>query len=210
MGRIFAIGDIHGCFEKIRTLMERLPVDFAQDKLVFLGDYVDRGPDSRGVLDLMIRIQQENPTSTIFLKGNHEAMFLDYLENGPLKNSFLKFGGEETIRSYGIAGSSIDIPDDHLTFIKGLRPLYVTEKFCFVHAGLLPDVPLEKQKEEDILWIRFNFIKSDYDWGKRIIFGHTPFDTPLIEKNKIGIDTGAVYGGRLTCLVLPDVEFIFA
>ena len=210
MGRIFAIGDIHGCLEKIQTLLERLPVDFKQDKLVFLGDYVDRGPDSRGVLDLMIKLQRENPASTIFLKGNHEVMFQDYIENGPLKKSFLTFGGRETIKSYGAADSLIDIPDDHLKFLRELPLLYVTKKFCFVHAGLLPNVPVEEQEEKDILWIRFKFIKSRYDWGKRVIFGHTPFDTPLIEKNKIGIDTGAVYGGRLTCLMLPDVEFIFA
>jgi len=209
MGRIFAIGDIHGCFEKIQTLIRKLPADYNKDKVVFLGDYIDRGSDSRKVLDLMVELRRKHPSSFIFLKGNHEAMFLDYIENGPLKETFLKFGGRETLRSYGTE-DSLDIPKEHLEFLRGLKSIYLTERFCFVHAGLKPGIPLENQAEEDILWIRFKFIKSDYDWGKRVIFGHTPFDSPLIEKNKIGIDTGAVYGGRLTCLILPDVEFIFS
>jgi serine/threonine protein phosphatase 1 len=210
MGRIFAIGDIHGHHEKISSLLEKLPVRHGQDRLVFLGDYVDRGPESRKVLDLMVDLHEKYPSSTVFLKGNHEAMFLDYIENGPLAASFLSLGGIETIKSYGVEDLHLDIPKKHLAFLKGLETMLVTERYCFVHAGLRPGVPIEKQEEEDILWIRFKFIKSGYDWGKRVIFGHTPFDTPLIEKNKIGIDTGAAYGGRLTCLVLPDMEFIFA
>jgi len=209
MERILAIGDIHGCFDRVRALLDKLAIDVKRDNVIFLGDYVDRGPDSKKVVDLMIHLQQENPDSYVFLKGNHEEMFLDYVENGPLKNSFLKFGGQETLKSYGHPDPG-HIPKQHVEFLKKLKPMHLTDRFCFVHAGLKPGVPIEKQKEEDLLWIRFSFIKSDYDWGKRIIFGHTPFDTPLIEKNKIGIDTGAVYGGRLTCLVLPAVEFIFA
>ncbi len=209
MNRIFAIGDIHGCFDKIHALLARLPADHTRDKIVFLGDYVDRGPDSKKVLDLVIGLHKEYPSSFVFLKGNHEAMFLDYLENGPLKQSFLEFGGTKTLESYGGNDFDANIPKDHLEFLKGLETIYVTERFCFVHAGLRPGIPIEEQREDDLLWIRFKFIKSNYDWGKRVIFGHTPFDTPLIEANKIGIDTGAVYGGRLTCLVLPEIEFIF-
>ncbi len=210
MGRIFAIGDIHGCHDRIVALMEKLPVDYLEDRVVFLGDYVDRGPESRKVMELMLNLGRRHPASFIFLKGNHEAMFLDYLEDGPMAESFLKFGGLETLKSYGEEYLRADIPRDHLEFLKGLKTMFVTEKFCFVHAGLKPGIPLEKQVEEDLLWIRFEFIRSDYDWGRRVIFGHTPFGTPLIERNKIGIDTGAVYGGRLTCLVLPDMEFIFS
>ena len=210
MGRIFAIGDIHGCLDRITSLLEKLPVEHERDKIVFLGDYIDRGPQSRGVLDLMTGLREQHPSSLVFLKGNHEAMFLDYLTGGPLERSFLKFGGMETLKSYHIEDLRSDIPKKHLEFLNGLDTMFVTEQYCFVHAGLKPGIPLENQVEDDILWIRFEFIKSDYDWGRRVIFGHTPFDTPLIEKNKIGIDTGAVYGGRLTCLVLPDIEFIFA
>ncbi len=210
MGRIFAIGDIHGCFDKIQALLEKIPVDYSRDRIVFLGDYVDRGPDSKKVLDLVIGLYKEHPSSIILLKGNHEAMFLDYLENGPMRKSFLRFGGVKTLESYGPTDSDIQVPEEHVSLLKALETIYVTEDFCFVHAGLKPGTSIEEQKEDDILWIRFKFIKSTYDWGKRVIFGHTPFDTPLIEANKIGIDTGAVYGGRLTCLVLPEMEFIFA
>ncbi len=215
MNRIFAIGDIHGCLEKIKALIQRIPIRWGRDVLVFLGDYVDRGPDPAGVVQFMVELQAECPGSVICLKGNHEVMFMDFLKNGTASGAFLTFGGDKTLKSYDI---SLDtpgreaarlIPFSHLKFLKSLPICLETDKYFLVHAGVKPGFPLDKQKEEDMLWIRHKFIKSDYDWGKRIIFGHTPFDTPLLKPNKIGIDTGAVYGGRLTCLVLPDVEFIF-
>lgn len=208
--RIFAIGDIHGCIDKLENLLEKLPVDWTTDKLIFLGDYVDRGPDPKAVVQLLSELKAMHPYSTIFLKGNHESLFLDFLENGTITDAFLKFGGEKTIKSYQIDRESRKIPSKHLDFLINLKTYYILDDFCFVHAGLKPGISIEEQDEDDLLWIRYEFIRSDYDWGKRIIFGHTPFETPLIKPNKIGIDTGAVYGGRLTCLVLPDIDFIFA
>ncbi len=215
MERIFAIGDIHGCLDKVERLLSRLPINWDRDLLVFLGDYVDRGPDPSGVVQLMIELKAEHPGRVVCLKGNHEVMFLDFLKNGPLSRSFLDYGGQKTLRSYGL---NEDIPEprerylplSHLQFLKALPISLDTPKYFLVHAGVKPGKPLSAQSEDDMLWIRHEFIRSDYDWGKRIIFGHTPFDTPLIKANKIGIDTGAVYGGRLTCLVLPEVDFIFA
>ncbi len=216
MNRIFAIGDIHGCLKKVKALMERIPIRWGSgDMLVFLGDYVDRGPDPAGVVQFMVELQAEYAASVICLKGNHEVMFMDFLKNGATPTAFLGFGGDKTLKSYGIPLDTPGreaarlIPFSHLQFLKSLPRCLETDKYFLVHAGVKPGVPLKKQKEEDMLWIRHKFIKSDYDWDKRIIFGHTPFDTPLLKPNKIGIDTGAVYGGRLTCLVLPEVEFIF-
>ncbi len=209
MGRIFAIGDIHGCFPKVKYLLKRLPINWKTDILVFLGDYVDRGPESCQVLELMLTLNESYPGQIIFLKGNHEEMFLRYIE-GDLPELYLSIGGGETLKSYPGEKQRPKIPDTHITFLKNLRLYYETDKYIFVHAGLRPGVPLENQSPSDLLWIRSEFVRSSYDWGKRIIFGHTPFSVPLVEENKIGIDTGAVYGGRLTALILPDLEFVFA
>jgi len=105
---------------------------------------------------------------------------------------------------------SIPIPEDHLDFFASLEPYFETDKYIFVHAGLKQDVELKNQKPKDLFWIRGNFTKSDYDFGKIVVFGHTPFPEPLIQPNKIGIDTGAVYGRKLTCLELPRIVFYYS
>ncbi len=214
MGRIFVIGDIHGCLDKAQGLVNKIPIKWDRDILVLLGDYVDRGDDPAGVIQFLIELSSLHPDRVKCLKGNHEVMFLDFLNEGALTQAFLSFGGKTTLSSYGIDVGQLKeakslIPRSHLDFLKSLRTSFETEKYFMVHAGLKPGVPIHEQKEEDMLWIRHKFINSDFDWGKRIIFGHTPVDTPLIQANKIGIDTGAVYGGRLTCLILPEIEFIF-
>jgi serine/threonine protein phosphatase 1 len=145
----------------------------------------------------------------VFLKGNHELMLQNYL-SGEDKLSFLYNGGEATLRSYMKAGGVNDahlIPPEHLEFFDNLRLYYETEDYIFVHGGLKANIPLEDQDEWDMLWIRDEFIYSDFDFGKRVIFGHTPFREPLILDNKIGIDTGAVYGNRLTCVELSAMKF---
>lgn len=206
--RIFAVGDIHGCLDHLQQLIRMLPIRKERDRLVFIGDYIDRGFDSQGVVDY-VRCLQENLCETVCLMGNHEQMFLDYLE-GCNKEMFLYNGGLETLVSYGLHGrkevSRADLPPGHLTFFQNLWPYYESDEFILVHAGLRPDVPLSKQSLNDLLWIRFEFIKSDYDFGKTVIFGHTPLskNTPFYGTKKVGIDTGAVYGGRLTCLELPS------
>ncbi len=213
MGRIFVVGDIHGCLDKAEELLSRLPINWDNDTLVFLGDYVDRGPDPAGVVRLMIELKENHPDRVVCLKGNHEVMFLDYLKDDKLAGAFLNFGGTTTLESYKISpdepGPRIHlIPASHMRFLESLPLYYETSQYFMVHAGVKPGVPLKDQKEEDMLWIRDKFIKSDFDWGKRIVFGHTAFEAPLMSSNKIGIDTGAVYGGRLTCLVLPEIDFI--
>ncbi len=208
MKRIFAIGDIHGCYDRLKTLMGKIPIDFSRDTLVFIGDYIDRGPHSVEVVDYLIRLQSRIP-EVVFLKGNHEDM-LDKFINGADRLTYLLNGGQQTLDSYlmkSVQSDFFPIPPDHMEFFKSLRLSYVTEEFIFVHAGLRPPLPLESQKTEDLLWIRDPFISSNYDFGKRVIFGHTPLKKPLVETNKIGIDTGAVYGNALTCVQLPDLVF---
>jgi len=207
MRNIFAIGDIHGCYDRLLVLMRKIDIDFEQDTLVFLGDYIDRGPDTFEVIEYLTDLKKEHQ-NIIFLKGNHEELLEKYI-SGPDKLTYLVNGGHTTLKSY-MKHSYEDkniIPEDHLEFFESLDLFYETEDYIFVHAGLREEIPLYMQKSEDLLWIRGNFIQSDYDFGKRIIFGHTPFPEPLIHSNKIGIDTGAVYGNRLTCIKLPEIRF---
>lgn len=209
MKRTFAVGDIHGCLDKLLLLMERIDIDFDRDDLVFLGDYVDRGPQSKEVVDYLIDLKAKRER-VVFLKGNHEEMLERYLE-GTDRMMFLENGGEATLRSYtkGAGGEATGpVPTDHLAFFDGLRRWYETPSHLFVHAGLRPHIPLEKQDPWDMLWIRDEFVYTDFNFGKPVVFGHTPFRKPLVLENKIGIDTGAVYGNRLTCVVLPEKRFI--
>lgn len=210
MKRIFAIGDIHGCISNLMSIMDMIDIDTRNDALIFIGDYIDRGPDSKGVVDFVLKLR-ENIKHIICLLGNHEQMFLDYINDGNIyKEMFLINGGEYTISSYGVvetAGKSrVDVPENHMEFFTSLLPYYETEDYIFVHAGLKPAISLEKQDIKDLIWIRNEFINSSYDFGKTVVFGHTPLPQPLIDSNKIGIDTGAVYGGKLTCVELPEVR----
>ena len=208
MDRIFAIGDIHGCFDKLIALINKVDINFERDTLVFLGDYIDRGPSSYEVVDLMIKLKR-NYRKIVFLKGNHEEMLLNFI-SGVDRYMYLVNGGQQTIDSYmgkKAKADSSPFPLEHMDFFKSLELMYETDNFVFVHAGLKDKVPLEKQKPEDLLWMRKNFIKSKYDFGKRVVFGHTPCKEPLIKPNKIGLDTGAVFGGRLTCVELTGMKF---
>ena len=206
--KIFAIGDIHGCLDKLKTLLGMIRINWNRDLMVFLGDYVDRGPDSRGVIELLIDLRERHAERLICLKGNHEWMFTQFLK-GEDQDLFLLNGGGKTLESYRVGEGGIEIPQSHRDFLDHLDLYYETDDYIFVHAGLRPYISISEQSPEDLIWIRSHFLESSYDWGKRIIFGHTPFPVPFIEANKVGIDTGAVYGGRLTCLILPDFEFIF-
>jgi serine/threonine protein phosphatase 1 len=203
--RIFVIGDIHGCLGMLDRLVKRIDWDPGTDRLIFLGDYIDRGEDSKGVIDYIVNLSRESGKVDCLL-GNHEAIFLDYL-SGVDSQTFLDNGGKTTLCSYGIADGPKEIPPAHMGFLKGLKPFLEMEEYYIVHAGLRPGVSIERQSPEDLMWIRDTFILSEYDFGKRVIFGHTPFSQPLIMDNKIGLDTGAVYGNRLTCLELPAFSF---
>lgn len=208
MGKIFAIGDIHGCLNMLISLMSIINIDPKKDTLLFIGDYIDRGAQSKEVVDYLIDLSRRQ-SRVIFLKGNHELMFQHYLD-GDDRYYFLVNGGQATQDSYlkesPQAGVDL-IPETHREFFDNLRLYYETDQYIFVHAGLKDNIPLEKQEERDLLWIRNKFISSEFDFGRRVIFGHTPFPKPLVAHNKIGIDTGAVYGNKLTCVELPAVKF---
>ncbi len=207
-GRIFAIGDIHGYLNKLEALMRKIKPDPDRDELVFLGDYVDRGPNSKEVVEMVLEIRKAFPRTTC-LMGNHEFTLLDYLTYRKDPWTFFLNGGIETIHSYELTGEDMEskIPEEHLAFFNSLKPYYETEHYIFVHAGLREGVPLHEQTLDDLVWIRREFIESKQDFGKLVIFGHTPFPKPLVHPNKIGIDTGAGYGGTLTCLELPGRLF---
>lgn len=206
MGNIFAIGDIHGTIDKLKKLMDKIDIH-QDDTLVFIGDYIDRGPKSYEVVDYLIHLKKQIQ-KVVFLKGNHEDMFEKYL-HGIDPHIFLSNGGQHTLESYLMNRSSIPplIPDAHREFYQSLVLFFETEQFIFVHAGMKENIPIREQNIEDLLWIRGNFIYSDYNFDKIIVFGHTPFIEPLVLPNKIGIDTGAVYGNKLTCVKLPDIKF---
>ncbi|MFO8084859.1 MAG: metallophosphoesterase family protein [Desulfobacterales bacterium] len=209
--KLFAIGDIHGCFEKLKALMNKLPFDPDHDTIVFLGDYIDRGQDSYKVISYLINLKKRCK-NVVFLKGNHEYMLENFIA-GTDRNTFLANGGEQTLRSYlekNGESRAFPIPPEHLDFFHSLLPYYQTEHFIFVHAGLKDGVKLEDQHPRDLFWIRDRFIRSEYDFGKTIVFGHTPFSQPYITHNRIGIDTGAVYGNKLTGVELTKMVFYFS
>lgn len=211
MRRTFAIGDIHGCRQLLEDLFARISPDPELDSIILLGDVINRGPDSRGTVELILQLRQQY-RNFIVLRGNHEQMLLDYLA-GRDRGVFLGVGGRETLASYGVdslsAGeTSAWLPSVHYALLADLPTSYENEHGIYVHAGLKPGVHLGRQPLEWLLWVRDEFIQSDYDFGKPVIFGHTPFGSPLLMANKAGIDTGAVYGGQLTCLILPGYEVV--
>ena len=210
MNKIFAIGDVHGCLGKLQTLITNIDADPQKDTLIFIGDYIDRGISSREVIDYVIGLKKEYK-KVVCLLGNHEHMFIHYLA-GVDKDMYLENGGTATIHSYGISLSDepkkrkAKIPLEHRHFLESLLLHYETEDYIFVHAGMKPGLPLGEQTMHDLLWVRNEFIDAEDDFGKMVVFGHTPLSYPLIMPNKIGIDTGAVYGGKLTCVELPAVK----
>ncbi len=211
MKKTFVIADIHGCSKPLRALLTKITVNPLTDTLIFLGDYIDRGPNSKEVVAEIIKLAEKFPR-IITLMGNHEQMLLEFMQ-GRGRDLFLKYGGRETLESYGMDPPFTDnpvdfIPADHLDFFNSLDTYWEDDNYIYVHAGLQPGVNLNRQSTEWCLWSRGKFINSDYDFGKTVIFGHTEHSEPLIKANKIGIDTGSFYGGRLTCLVLPARQFI--
>jgi serine/threonine protein phosphatase 1 len=212
-GRIFVIGDLHGCLHELNVILSYLENDLTltpQDTVIFIGDYIDRGDDSRGVIERLIQLQRMHAKS-YFLKGNHEEMLLSFLEGGHLSEVYLANGGNNTLESYGIdRGISKDqiqqqFPPDHLTFFHQLERCLISERFVFVHAGLDPLRPLKLQLDENLFWIRDEFINNIHYFGKVVVFGHTPYQDVLFHlPYKIGIDTGAVYSNKLSCIELRE------
>jgi serine/threonine protein phosphatase 1 len=210
-GRLFAIGDIHGCADELARLLDAIPAG-AGDTVAFVGDYIDRGPDSHGVIEHLLAWRQRTAARSVFLKGNHEDMALDFLgRGGQWGEVWLRNGGVAALRSYGIdphaprADVARQMPPSHLEFLSALETSVAWGEYRIVHAGVRPGVAWEAQKTEDLLWIREEFLDHPHDLGVAIVFGHTPHRRVVNGlPYKIGIDTGCVYGGALTCLVLPD------
>lgn len=196
----YVIGDIHGCLQPLQRLLAKV-APAPGSELVFIGDYIDRGPHSREVVEHLLGL----PYHSVFLLGNHEKMLLDYLA-GKDPGIFLPNGGLATLQSYG--SDFPRIPPAHLAFFHDLRPMYETPDYLFVHAGIRPLVPVEKQTLEDLVWIRQEFFRFVGRFPKPVVFGHTPLREVLLQPDRIGIDTGCVYGGKLTCLKLPSREII--
>jgi serine/threonine protein phosphatase 1 len=221
---LYAVGDIHGELSKLDALLEKLPLE-REDRLVFLGDYVDRGPDSRGVVDRLIALRKVQ--SCVFLLGNHESMFLDFLGWRGSEyfggDAFLMNGGERTLASYGYfdeseADKPFELPLEHGKFFQDLVLHHLEGDYLFLHAGLRVDelqqtdlrYALRRARVEDLLWSR-SFGDLPHRLGVTVVYGHTPRSDFAVRWNppfSIGIDTGAVYGGPLTAIRLPD-ETIF-
>jgi len=218
---LYAVGDIHGEREKLDALLEKLPLQ-PGDRLVFVGDYVDRGPDSRGVVDRLIELSRQIPC--VFLIGNHESMFLDFLGWRSSEyfagDAFLANGGDRTLASYGYFECEnpdplrFELPPEHVHFYRQLVLYHLEGDYLFVHAGIgrqLADesdvsYALRKARCEDLLWDRTS-LELPHRLGVTVVYGHTPSPDFQIRWNLpfgIGIDTGAVYGGRLTAIRLPD------
>jgi serine/threonine protein phosphatase 1 len=207
--RIFAVGDIHGCRDKLEQLLVK--IDWRpenHEELIFLGDYIDRGPDSFGVVERVLELKNRWRERVVVLKGNHEQMFLNLI-SGKVeisKISLTSNGMPLTIRNYL---QNKPFPVSHFTFYDNLDLYYETSRHIFVHAGLRPGVPLNEQTEMDFLWIRDEFLDSEYDFGKTVVFGHTHFKAPYILPGRAGLDTGAVFGGSLTCLEVVEGRLIY-
>lgn len=215
--RLIAIGDIHGCLAPLKQLIEKLRPT-PHDTLVFLGDYIDRGPDSKGVIEYLLRLRDEY--NAVFLLGNHEMMLLDYLAFG-YTESWDRNGGAATLDSY-VCGGNIEVPASHAEFLKNCLPTYDTPDFFFVHGGLKPTRTIEENLKRmttfDLVWEREHLepkhlLSEDYAWEKTVVCGHTPQPAPIVLEKLICIDTGCVYNlerrlGTLTAICLPDRALI--
>lgn len=211
--KIFAVGDIHGCFEKLARLIGQLPIDPAEDRIIFIGDYINRGPQSREVIDFLLDLQTKMPRS-VFLMGNHEHALLRYAAEGDLE--YLKMlrsmGVEATLQSY--PGASVDslrdlsfLPAPHRAFLETLLPFHEENGYLFTHAGIVPGEDHRACPLDRLLSVRSIFLEDDTPLDSVVVFGHTPFLTPLVTSRKIGIDTGAVLGNMLTAVELPRLRF---
>lgn len=238
MQRVFAIGDIHGQFDMLRAAHDRIERDRRATgddaaPVVHLGDFCDRGPDTAGVIGLLADgIAEGRPWRAVM--GNHDRLFRDFLQSGALTDARLRaglnwlsynMGGRETLRSYGIDvdgdlpperlhdQAMAAVPDSHKQFLAGLETYIELDDLILVHAGILPGVALKDQDEEDLVWIREEFLYDTRDHGKLVVHGHTPVDAPMHCGNRVNLDTGAGFGDPLTaavfegrdCWVLTDL-----
>jgi serine/threonine protein phosphatase 1 len=220
--RLYAIGDVHGCLDALVGLHGAIGADLARRpaadwRIVHLGDYVDRGADSRGVIDFLLA-RSAGDERLLCLRGNHDEMFAQALAGKrEAAELWLMNGGGETLESYGASvacwldalrsGDPIcAVPEAHRLFLDRLATSVRFGDYYFVHAGIDPGSPLDAQDAQDQLWIREPFLTSDRQFEAVVVHGHTPVRRVAVRPNRIGIDTGAVYGGSLTCLVLEGAS----
>lgn len=216
--RTLVIGDIHGCYDLFVDVLKKAQYNNNIDRLVLIGDYIDRGPDSKRVLDLVMQLSEEG---AVVIAGNHEEMLLSSYKNPVTKDPWLLNGGDKTLLSFGIKEITKEsvslIPKKYIDFISGLPFYYENKDYIFVHAGLDPDLQQpELTNKYALIWLRDEWLRCKYTGEKTVIFGHSPTftinshskATPWVSGKKICIDTGAVYphyGGKLTCLELPGI-----
>jgi serine/threonine protein phosphatase 1 len=228
--RVYAIGDIHGRLDLLVDLQDQIRAHAAEYPaarrvLVYIGDYIDRGYQSRQTLDHLL----DSPLpgfNSVHLSGNHERTLLEFLDDISVGAGWLRYGGRETLFSYGIewdcdlAGAEAclerirlelrqKLPERHRRFLADLPLMHEEGDYLFVHAGIRPGVPLDRQEPDDLLWIRDEFLASAADHGKVVVHGHSISEQPELRPNRVGIDTGAFATGRLTCLVLEGNQQSF-
>jgi len=217
--RVYCVGDVHGRLDLLTQVADWIAADLARAPrptvTVFCGDYIDRGPQSAGVIEKLSR--GDFPTDIRALRGNHEEMLLTFLENADSMDAWRRYGGLETLHSYGVPvfnvmrGKGFDVaqaalreklPASHLEFYRSTSFYAEAGDYYFCHAGVRPGVPLERQEPRDLLWIREEFIRYSGVYPKRIVHGHTPVAKPMVLPDRVNIDTGAYASGSLTCCAL--------
>ena len=226
---VYAVGDIHGRIDLLNEMIETISQDMADSEtsdrphLVFLGDYIDRGAQSREVVETLVALNSREDVEITFLVGNHEAFCLKFIQDARIGPIWARHGGLDTLQSYGVLLAENDhdwirardafllgLPPSHLAFLLALKPIVEIADYVFVHAGVRPGVALEAQEIKDLLWIREDFIEQKVTCGKTVVHGHTPVARPELKDGRIGIDSGAYMTGNLTAVKLTDddVEFI--
>lgn len=226
---VYAIGDVHGRLDLLDILLGQVTADAAalpagrEAELILLGDYIDRGPQSAEVVGRVIDLQGKARPPVRALKGNHEAALVSFLADHRIGPAWSKYGGSETLRSYGVraplqqddldgweaARRALDaaLPPAHRDFYERLESYVVIGDYCFVHAGLRPGIAIADQDESDLIGIRHDFLGHKGSFEKKVVYGHTPTREPVVEPHRIGIDTGAYVTGVLTALKLWDASF---
>ena len=227
-GVIYAVGDVHGRHDLLTRLLDRIFEDAAAYEatptIVFLGDYIDRGEHARDTIDLLIKLAERPEAETVFLMGNHEQMLLHFLHEPSSGSRWLRYGGLQTLMSYGVGGvgnlhaegeasrfrsALIDALGPHLGFLEGLRVSHRAGNLFFAHAGADPALPTEEQDVATLLWGCESFLTTDRDDGVWVVHGHFVVERPAAERGRIAVDTGAYFSGRLTAARIAGGEVVF-